>query len=355
MAATADMIAEFGCSLQKNTMPSILPISELNLAIRAVAYPAKSRNVGGMHGLPPTTCLRRLVLRECENRSHVVVRARSIIPATIEFRGNMSNLLIENPSAVGASKAEVSPAAEVESAPPRASVSPRNWLVITCLLLSISGGIRYWRERKFQNLTTETKSCPFPLKEIPNVLGTWRDTGAAAHLDAETLRLADASDHILRTYTDSKTGETVSVLVVYGLAYSTFGHLPTVCYPASGYTVMGKPADRELLLPEATTPAHYRSAFFSRSVASVTESHEVFWSFSHAGLWLPDVSGRWKLFRTSPALFKIQIQSPATGLSSDHPPVETLLKDLMHEIDTRREQAAASALKTASTGVKTPR
>jgi hypothetical protein len=44
MAATADMIAEFGCSLQKNTMPSILPMSELNLAIRAVAYPAKSRN-----------------------------------------------------------------------------------------------------------------------------------------------------------------------------------------------------------------------------------------------------------------------------------------------------------------------
>jgi hypothetical protein len=267
----------------------------------------------------------------------------------------MSNLLIENPPAVGVSKAEVSPAAEVESASPKARVSSRTWLVITCLLLSLSGGIRYWREQRFQNLNAESKSCPFPLKEIPSALGTWRSTGVAAHLDEETLRLADASDHILRTYTDSKTGESVSVLVVYGLAYSTFGHLPTVCYPASGYTVMGRPADRELLLPEATAPAHYRSAFFSRSVASVTESHEVFWSFSHAGSWLPDVAARWKLFRTSPALFKVQIQCPATGLSSDHPPVETLLKELMHEIDTRRAQAAASALASASTGVKTPR
>jgi hypothetical protein len=56
MEATADVILEFGCSLQKNTMPSILPMGELNLAIRVVAQPAKSRSVGGMHGLPLASC-----------------------------------------------------------------------------------------------------------------------------------------------------------------------------------------------------------------------------------------------------------------------------------------------------------
>jgi hypothetical protein len=274
------------------------------------------------------------------------------IPAEFEIRGNMSNLVIENPSMVRVSEVEVSPADKADAPPPKANKVLRNWVVMACLLLSISGGIRYWRERQFEVQFTETKKCPFPLNEIPSVLGTWHATGAEAHLDPETLRLAGSSDHILRSYTDSQSGETVSLLVVYGLAHSVFGHTPEVCYPASGYKAVGKRVDHEFTLPGAATPVQYRSHYFTKTVASVTQANEVFWSFWHAGAWLPDLADRWKLFRSSPALFKIQVQGAVTGFSSDHPPVESLIKELVQEINTRRERATAAPAK-GSTGVQT--
>ena len=264
----------------------------------------------------------------------------------------MSNLLIESPTMVPVSEVEVSPAVEADAPPPNAKRLQLNWLVMACLLLSISGGIRYWRERQFAVQFTETKTCPFSLKEIPADLGTWHATGAEAHLDAETLRLAGSSDHILRAYTDSKSGETVSLLVVYGLAHSVFGHTPEVCYPSSGYQAVGKPVDHEFSLPGSATPVHFRSRYFTKTVASVTQSIEVSWAFWHAGSWLPDVHDRWKLFRSSPALFKIQVQGGVTGITADHPPVESLIKELVQEINTRRERATAARAK-GSRGVQT--
>ena len=180
------------------------------------------------------------------------------------------------------------------------------------------------------------------MSELPTVLGTWHSIGEA-HLDPETLKLAGSSDHIIRSYTDSKTGETVSVLVVYGLAYSVFGHSPEVCYPAGGYQAVGKAEDHEFSLPGSATPVRYRSKFFSKTVASVTRSHEVLWLFWHSGSWLPDVTDHFKTFRSSPALFKIQVECPVTGTSSEHSPVESLVKALTQEINIRRAKAAMAA------------
>ena len=265
----------------------------------------------------------------------------------------MSNLLIEKPPVLPVREVENSPTVDAKGPPSNATFLPRYWLMITCLLLSISGGIRYLREWQFRKIAQETTASPFPLSELPTVLGTWHSIGDA-HLDPETIRLAGSSDHILRSYRDSETKETVSVLVVYGLAVSVFGHSPAVCYPASGYDVVGKSEDHDISLTGSATSVRYRSELFSKTVASVTESYEVFWCFWHSGLWLPDVQDRWKLFRTSPALFKIQIQCPVTGISSQRSSVESLLKELVREIDTRREKvAAAGAPAKGSKAVRT--
>jgi hypothetical protein len=254
----------------------------------------------------------------------------------------MSNLLVEKPPVVPMGKEKVSPAVDANRPPPKGTNSRWNWLLMTCLLLSISGGIRHWRDRQFRSLENQSAACPFPLDELPTAFGTWRMTGQG-QLDDEISKLAGSTAHILRSYTDSKTGETVSVLVVYGLAYSVFGHSPEVCYPAGGYQAVGKAEDHEFSLPGSATPVRYRSKFFSKTLASITRSHEVMWSFWHAGSWLPDVSDHFKTFRSSPALFKIQVECPVTGTSSEHSPVESLVKALTQEINIRRAKAAMAA------------
>ena len=47
------------------------------------------------------------------------------------------------------------------------------WLIMICMLLGISGGIRYWRDWQFDTLSKESEALPFALGEIPNALGDW--------------------------------------------------------------------------------------------------------------------------------------------------------------------------------------
>ena len=111
-----------------------------------------------------------------------------------------------------------------------------------------------------------------------------------SRLDPEISRLAGSSDHIIRAYTDSTTGEVATVLVLYGLADSVFGHTPEICYNAAGYKVVSPPADRQFALSDSSTPVQYRGFYVARQGVASTEYSEVIWSFWHAGSWWPDVS-----------------------------------------------------------------
>ena len=105
------------------------------------------------------------------------------------------------------------------------AVSPWKWLAITCSILAISGAARYWRDMEVTVHAEQYKKSPFPLSEIPKALGDWTFIeGSEDKLDPEIARIAGSSDHIIRKYVQMKSGETVSVLILYGLAASVFAH-----------------------------------------------------------------------------------------------------------------------------------
>ena len=221
--------------------------------------------------------------------------------------------------------------------------SPWKWAAITCLILSISAGVRFGREMQFRGRAEQSKNCPFPLNELPKTLGTWTAVpNSDSHLDPEISRLAGSSDHLIRAYTDSTTGEVATVLVLYGLADSVFGHTPEICYNAAGYKVVSPPADRQFAVSDSSTPVQYRGFYVARQGVASTEYSEVIWSFWHAGSWWPDVSARWKLFRYSPGMFKVQIQRPASGLSLENFSSEPLLVEIVKEINSRIEKSKAT-------------
>src|SRR5579885_1545086 len=115
------------------------------------------------------------------------------------------------------------------TAPARAAISPWTWTAVTCLLLGISGGVRFWREWRFSALAAQQGVSPFPLSQIPWALGTWQAReGSEAKLDPRIARIAGASDHIVRDYEDRKTGAEASVLIVYGLGTEVAFHTPDV-------------------------------------------------------------------------------------------------------------------------------
>jgi Protein of unknown function (DUF3485) len=221
------------------------------------------------------------------------------------------------------------------------------------LMLGISGGIRHWRDMQFYELTEESRVSPFPLAEMPTMLGAWRyDEGTQVELDPEIQRIAGSSDHLVRQYTNVNTGESASVLVLYGLASIVCFHSAEVCYPTAGFRPAGDPPmeDHELKIPGIDKLAAYRQGFFSRSSAGRSEYSEVDYSFRHAGDWLPDARDRWKSFRYRPGMFKVQVARTVNDLKVENSSSVELLREFMLEIETRL--AAKASAKAAKPGRK---
>ncbi len=219
-----------------------------------------------------------------------------------------------------------------------AAATPWSWVAITCLILGISGGVRYWRGSQFYDLSKESRNSPFPLAELPKVVGDWRmDDGMEAPLDPEIARMAGASDHLERQYTNVKTGDTAVVLVVYGLASVVSLHTPDICYPAAGYSAVAteSSADHEIKIPGMDKTAIYRQSFYSQAHAGRSAYVEAVYSFRHAGDWLPDAVTRWKAFRYRPGVFKVQIGRTVTDLTTENSASVDLLGEIMRVIELR--------------------
>lgn len=213
------------------------------------------------------------------------------------------------------------------------------WVIVICSLLGLSGGIRYWRDWQFQSLEKQSEIAPFPLREIPDALGNWHAIqGVKETLEPEIARIAGAKDHIIRTYVDEKTGQTASVLVLYGLAHVVWAHTPDACYPATGFKAVSPSRDQDVdvQIPDRSTVVRFRLQHFVKSKAGQTDYREVYSSFRNAGQWGVNMAQNWKSFRYHPGMFKVQIQCQAASSNKiDETNVQELLSLIVREIERR--------------------
>jgi hypothetical protein len=140
---------------------------------------------------------------------------------------------------------------------------------------------------------------------------------------------------VVRHYRDDKTGEQIEVVVLYGAAYFVGNHSPDICYPANGYKANPGSVDDTLVVPGSQTPVRFHKSSFHKRSGPGAHDVEVFHSFLHNHEWLADVESRWKTFRAHPAMFKIQLERAGSGFSIGDNPGESLLKELIGEINRR--------------------
>jgi hypothetical protein len=211
------------------------------------------------------------------------------------------------------------------------------WMVLACLLLGTSGGIRFWREQQFATLAAESSTVPFSVGELPRALGDWRsEEGMDGYLAPELAWTAGASDYTVRTYLNEKSGDQMTALILYGLAEKVFAHMPDFCYPTAGYELVEGPEDRELKLPGVKHPVRYRWAIYMKRLGGIGSYEETYHTFYYNGEWIPDASDRWRSFRYHPGMFRVQLVRVISGLSNEvHTPSETMLGALVQEITSR--------------------
>lgn len=212
------------------------------------------------------------------------------------------------------------------------------WIALICMLLVISGVARHGRDWQFQSLSRVSEVPPFALSEFPKELGSWHAVeGSDKRLEPEIAQIAGASDHIERVYEDERSGERASVLIIYGLAYRVWPHVPDVCYPASGFKLVPPSNDFDLPIPGTTTNARFRMQNFAKFKAGERDYRQVYHSFRNAGEWGIDMAKNWKIFRYHPGMFKVQVQhqGSSSGEKREDDSVDQLLGLIVREIDRR--------------------
>jgi Protein of unknown function (DUF3485) len=211
------------------------------------------------------------------------------------------------------------------------------WTLVVCVVLGVSGGLRYLRDWQFQSLNKEKEKPPFPLKEFPKTLGDWREVeGTEITLDPQVARIAGSTDHLTRTYVNEKNGERVSVMILYGLAYLVWPHTPNACYPAAGFKSVPPSRDVEIDVPETTIKARFREQNFAKYQTGAGIYQQVYYSLRNAGEWGLNLESRWKSFRYHPGMFKVQVQRQVVAVGkTENISLEEFLGKIVQEIEQR--------------------
>lgn len=223
------------------------------------------------------------------------------------------------------------------SAPTR-GVTVGTWVrvALVCVLLAISGVVRWQQTRRFQAIADASKESPFRLEELPMSVGPWQ--GEAAKLDEQIARATGATDHIVRRYVNQETGVRVDVIVLYGPATSVFIHRPEVCYPSAGYEVAAAPSERNVNAGDLLAP--FRALVYLRGEGGQTERQEVYYSWRYNGRWSPDV-GTFKQLERIPGMYKVHV----ARLVTDHEkrdvanPSEAFLQEFLPALEQRVRQS----------------
>jgi hypothetical protein len=169
------------------------------------------------------------------------------------------------------------------------------------------------------------------LEAIPTRIGPWEMT-AKRELPPRELAMTGAAGYVSRVYTNSSTGQSVSVLLLTGLPGDITTHTPDACYPGAGY-VLGSP-DRYLRRygqPE-------RSAEFKTAVARREGTNpstlRLFWSWRNAQGWAAPDDARW-FYAVEPVLSKLYVvrETGGTTLEPKEDPCNSFLAELLPALD----------------------
>ena len=237
----------------------------------------------------------------------------------------------------------------------RALMSPWKWMAVTCLILGISGGVRYSREWKFASHRREERSRPVPPGRVApgrgdlagrrglgmrNWIRRWPGSPGRPITPCEPISTRSPAS---RRRPSSSTARR---------PWSSPTPPSSAIRPPATKPSGGRSTARSRV-PGVTEPVRYRWAIFMKRTAGINRYEETYYTFRHNGDWLPDARGRWKMFRYHPGIFKVQIAHPISSLTENGKggPCELLLTELVRQLE---EQLTPGGPGQAVTAEKSP-
>lgn len=155
------------------------------------------------------------------------------------------------------------------------------------------------------NQSGDLRAASAKLEGVPAAFGDW--TSTESPMDEKVLKVAEATGHVSRIYTNRKNGVQVSVLLLCGPTGPIGAHTPEVCYAGNGFTMSGEPQKKSVTLPDNTAAAYWTVRF--EKPRSTELPLRVCWMWGVGGEWKASSSPRTE-FALHGALYKLYVVRP---------------------------------------------
>ena len=188
------------------------------------------------------------------------------------------------------------------------------------LLMGAAHGI--WVDRWVPS--QELQQSIAKLETVPMTAGDWR--GENVDYEAEDMARAGIKGCVLRKYQNTRTGETVSVLLVTGRGGPISVHTPDVCYTSAGFEQMG--GQSKVSVGDAY--GDFWKGIFVMPNAVVPRRLEIMWAWSRDGIsWSANDKPRYAYARHA-AVYKMYIvREPSPTARTEDEAVKEFLKSFL--------------------------
>ena len=198
-------------------------------------------------------------------------------------------------------------------------------LILLATLLSVGFVHGLWTDRWPSGTAGQEIS---EMEKLPLNVGAWE--GKPLHPDSEEQITQELGNFLLRRYVKHNDGTAASVMLTYGRTRPMIlAHLPTECYPNTGWNLVGQPKHFRSQSLDNKVPDEFWVATFKKSADDFPASVRVYWSWSATGQWLAPDRPRMTFARYW-MLYKLYVVHPIRDENEEieGAPVHDLIKEL---------------------------
>jgi hypothetical protein len=178
---------------------------------------------------------------------------------------------------------------------------PRGLVIVVAVALIVALAVVEGLRSNRWGAGEDLKAAAARLDRVPAEFGDW--TSREAPIDPKILKIAEANGSISRVYSNRKTGEGFTVLLLCGPIGPIGAHTPDICYGGLGYKCVGKPAPRRLTVGDGASS--FWTARFEKA-GPADEPLRIFWAWGVDGSWKASDTPRTE-FALRNALYKIYV------------------------------------------------
>ena len=207
-------------------------------------------------------------------------------------------------------------------------LSPSRFVALTLILLGslLSVGFVHglWTDR----WSSRTGQKILEMEKLPLIIGAWE--GKPVHQDSDEQVFPDPDTFLVRRYVNHNDGTAATVMLTRGRpGPMVIRHLPTECYPSSGYELVGEPKRFLSQSPDTNAPDQFWVATFKKGADDFPVSVRVYWSWSGTGHWQAPERPR-VTFARHWMLYKLYVVQGIRDENeeSEGAPVHDLIKEL---------------------------